>query len=68
MKIMTGMCRYRGGGGGQGVQTPFPLKKSQVAVGFRRNTDMDPPQEAIGPLGSNCFSREVIDGGQNRPL
>ena len=36
-----------------------PLGKSQVATGFRRNTGMDPPQEAIGPLGSNYFSSEV---------
>ena len=30
--------------------------KSQVVVGFLRNTDTNPHREAIG---SNCFSREV---------
>ena len=38
--------RSRGGDRGQGV------RKSQVAIGFLRNTGMDPPEEAIGPLGS----------------
>ena len=43
--------------------------KSQEAIGFLGNTSTDPspappplpppPREAIGPLGSNCFSREV---------
>ena len=30
-----------------------------MAIGFLRNTGKDPPPEAIGPLGSNGFSREV---------
>ena len=34
-------------------------EKSQVAVCFLRNAGTDLPQEAIGPLGSNCFSMEV---------
>ena len=28
-----------------------PTGKSQVAIDFFRNTGMDPPQGAIGPLG-----------------
>ena len=44
---------------GQGVQTPPPPGKLQVAIGFLRNYCMDHPREAIGPRGSNCFSREV---------
>ena len=27
---------------------------------FFRNTGTEPPQEAIGPIGSNCFLREVL--------
>ena len=44
--------------GGQGVQPP-PPGKSEVAIGFLRNSGMDHPREAIGPQGSNCFSSEV---------
>ena len=36
---------------GTGGSTPPPPGKSQVAIGFLRNTDMDPPREAIGSLG-----------------
>ena len=43
--------------GGQGVWTP--PGKSQVAIGFLGTTGTDSPQEAIGPHGSNCFSKEV---------
>ena len=46
-------------GGGQGVWTPLSPGKSQVAICFLRNSGTDPPWEAIGPLGSNCSSREV---------
>ena len=35
-----------------------PPGKSQVATGFR-NSGMEPPREAIEPLGSNCFSKIV---------
>ena len=35
----------------EGDQGSHPPGKSQVAIGFVRNTDTDPPQEAIGPLG-----------------
>ena len=39
---------------------PPPLDgKSQVAICFLRNTGTKPPREAIGPCGSNRFSREV---------
>ena len=48
------MSRSRGGDRGLD-----PSEKSQVAIGFLRNTDMDPLQIAIGCLGSNFFSREV---------
>ena len=46
------------GGGGMvtGVQTPLEY---HMAIGLLRNTGTDPPREAIGPLRSNCFSREV---------
>ena len=33
--------------------------KSQVAIGFLRNSGTDPQKETIGPLGFNCFSKEV---------
>ena len=48
--ILHGQIQSRGG-----VGTP----ESQVVIGFVRNTGTDPPQEAIGPIGSNCFLREV---------
>ena len=35
------------------------LLENHMAIGFRRNTGIDPLQEAIGPLGSDWFSREV---------
>ena len=44
-------------GGEQGVWTT--PGKAQVAIGLLINTDTDPPQEAIGPIGSNWFLREV---------
>ena len=44
---------------GSGPPPPPPFVKSQVAVGFLRNKGTDHPQEAIGPLGSNCFLKEV---------
>ena len=34
-----------------------PPVKSQMAIGFLRNSGMDTPREAIGP---NCFSRESV--------
>ena len=45
------------GGGGWSRPTPG---KSQVAIRFLKNSATDPPQEAIGPIGANCFSREVL--------
>ena len=46
------------GGGDRGSRPP---RKSQVAIGFLRNSGMDygPPREAVGALGSNCFWKEV---------
>ena len=41
--------RGRGGTGG-----PNPPVKSQVAIGFLRNSGTDPPREAIGPLGPSA--------------
>ena len=41
---------------------PDPPEKSEVAVGFVRNTgttDTDSPREPVGPLGSNWVSRKV---------
>ena len=46
-----------GGGAGAGVRTPTPPGKSQVVICFLRNISTDAPREAIGPLGSNCFTR-----------
>ena len=46
--------------GGGGTGGPDPPGKSQVAIGFLRNTSMDPPREAIGPKGSNCLLTEVL--------
>ena len=45
--------------GGQGVRTHWKMKYWLYWNSFLRNTDTDPPLEAIGPLGSNCFSMEV---------
>ena len=39
----------RGSRGGQGVWTPSG--KSQVAIGFHRNTGMDPQEKQLDPLG-----------------
>ena len=36
-----------------------PTGKSEADICFLRNIGTDPPQEAIGPIGSNCFLREV---------
>ena len=44
-----------GGAGG-----PRPLESYKLFnICFPRKTGKDPPREAIGPLRSNCFSREV---------
>ena len=45
-----------GGGTGRSDSTPG---KSKVSIGFLRHFGTDHPREAIGPLGSNCLSREV---------
>ena len=42
-----------------GASGPDAPGKSQVAICCFRNTGTDPPREIIGPLGSNCFSREA---------
>ena len=42
-------------GGDGGLDLPPPLKTTS---GYQIS-GMDPPQEAIVSLGSNCFSREV---------
>ena len=46
-----------GGGGGPGP----PFKVTNGLYRFHINTGTDPPREAIGPLGSNGFSREIRD-------
>ena len=43
---------------GEELRTPTPLE-NHVSIGFLRNTGTDPPPEAIGPIRSICFSREV---------
>ena len=45
-------CPCADPGGKGGPYTP-------LEIGFLRNTGTKPPREAIGPNGSNCFSREV---------
>ena len=42
------------GGSRGGTGCPDPTEKSQVAIGFLRNTSTDPPREKV----SNCFWRE----------
>ena len=37
-----------------------PLPPPQIAICYLRNTGANGPREAIGPKGSNCFSREVL--------
>ena len=44
-------------GKGAGAQDP---PENHEAICFLRNTGTDPSREAIGPIGSNCFSREVL--------
>ena len=48
---LSSTCKSRADPGGGAVETDQPPEKSQVAIGFLRNTDTDPPREAIGPLG-----------------
>ena len=36
-----------------------PSSKLQASIDFLRNSCTDPLGEAIGPLGSNCLSKEV---------
>ena len=43
---------------GAGCREP-PPGKSQLVLGFLGITGADPTREAIGPRGSNSFSREV---------
>ena len=50
------MGGFRGVTGGPDRHPPG---NSQVAVGVLRNSGTNHPLEAIGPFGSNCFSREV---------
>ena len=52
------MCVCVGGGGGWGGGLDPTPGKSQMFIGFLRNTGTDPPRQAIGHQGSNCFSRE----------
>ena len=57
---MGGSRADRGGrGGARDPDPPPPPWKSQVALGFLRNSGTDRPREAIRPLGSNCILREV---------
>ena len=58
IELNNSLLCYMGGSRGEtmGSRTPG---KSQVAIDFLRNTGKEPPRKAIGPLGSNCFSRKV---------
>ena len=53
-KAMTSLCGSISClhimGGSRGVRTPSPWK-TQVAIGFLRNTVMESPREPIGPHG-----------------
>ena len=46
-------------GGSRGGSWSGPIGKSEVAIGYLRKCGTDTCREAIGPIGSNCFSREV---------
>ena len=46
------------GVGAGGLPPPTP-GKSQVAIGSLRNTGTYFPQELIGPIRSNCLSKEA---------
>ena len=48
-----------GGAGGPKSETPLPPLEIKSGYNLIRNTGTDPHREAIGPLGSNCFSRDV---------
>ena len=37
---------------GGGAWIPDPAEKSPIAIGFLRNSGMDPTREAIGPIAS----------------
>ena len=58
------MSRSREGWGSGPL--PIPPRKSKVALGSLRTSGTDRPQEAIGPFGSNCFSREVCTALMNK--
>ena len=58
----TLLCKYKEHASiqkGEGYNGSRHPGKSQVAIGFLRNTGTDPHQEAIGHFRSNFFSREV---------
>ena len=45
----------------RGLGGPAPYhSKSQVAICFLKISSIDTPQEAIGPIESNCFSSESV--------
>ena len=52
--VIEFMCRSRGKD-----RSPDPPENFQVAINFLSNTGADPTRKAIGPLRSDCFSREV---------
>ena len=56
----TGPCADPEGGGNRGSGPPLP-GKSQVAMGFLRNSVTDHPQEAIGPKGFIQPSVKYVD-------
>ena len=43
----------------RGPESPGHTSNLQEPIGFLKNTGMGLPREAIEPLESNCFSREV---------
>ena len=53
--------RVQRGVGTGGPDPPGKTQVTEVVIGLLRNTGTDPPPEAIGPLGSNCFLREVCN-------
>ena len=45
---------------GCGRGSELTQEATPVAIVILRNSGTDHPREAIGPLGSNCFSWEVL--------
>ena len=61
--LVSKLCRTHGQIQREETGSEPLLEKSRVAIGFLRNTGMNPTLEAIEPLGSNCvprYARKVL--------